>query len=144
MPKLTLKNRVRSIGPVGPLGRHLVAGLGNPLLRWTVAATATLLTLAGCSGGGAQSSPQAAAQAWADAGLHHDLKARKALTCAAGANGEQMLQAVTAAIVSYQAGPARPDSPTSWTVPMQVEQVGGDTISWSFRVVREHDKYLVC
>lgn len=105
----------------------------------------TVLAVAGCSGGAAPSSPQAAAQAWADAGLHHDLKAQQALTCGAGSEQQGLLNMVTYAVTSWKAGPAKQDSATSWGVPMQAVEVGGRTeATLTFRVVREHDKYLVC
>jgi hypothetical protein len=104
----------------------------------------------GCSGSGdhGPSSPQAAAraaaQAWADAGLHHDRPARRALSCAAGSSGEGMLGLLTYATRAYKAGPAQPDGPLSWMVPVQAIKLDGDKVGLTFHVVREHDRYLVC
>ena len=51
---------------------------------------------------------------------------------------------VTYATIAYKAGPAQPDGPMSWTVPVQAQQVDGDSVALRFHVVREHDLYLVC
>lgn len=143
--ELTARTRVVPLACVVPPDEYLSAGRGNRLPRWGVVAAATVVAIAGCSGGDAPSSPQAAAQAWADAGLHHDRKAQQALTCAAGSEQQGLNDIVTVAITSWKAGPARQNSPTSWGVPMQAVDVGGGTqATLTFRIVREHDKYLVC
>lgn len=138
---IRVRTGVGSDSPDGP-----APGRRGRRLRSGCFAVVAALTVAGCSGSGEDgpSSPQAAAQAWADAGLHHDQPAQRALTCAAGSSGDDMLGLLTYATKAYKAGSAQPDGPLSWTVPVQAIQLDGDQVALTFHVVREHDRYLVC